>query len=113
MAGGVLAEVADHAAQGVLITQDPPGRHPAAVDARAIGPFPQPPGLLEDQVVQIDGALRWPDRVLVGAGEEKEILHEALHADGLVQDRPGQHPRISARGMGEGHLGVLPDRGDG
>ena len=89
VAGGVVAQVAQDPPQTGGVAVDPAGRHGAGVDPQA-GDAPQPPGLVEHQVVEVDRASAEPEGVLVGPGEQQQVLGQALEPEVLGQHRPGQ-----------------------
>jgi hypothetical protein len=50
--------------------------------------------------------------VVVGAGQQQQVLHQALDAEVLGQHRGGQLGGGGAVGVRQGDLGVLADGGD-
>ena len=88
VAGGVVAEVAQHPPQPGGVAVDPAGRHRGGVDPQP-GARPQPPGLVEYQVVEVDRTLPQGQGVLVGPGQQQQVLGQALEAE---SPRPARSP---------------------
>jgi hypothetical protein len=112
VAAGVVAEVAQHPPQPGGVGGDPAGRHRGGVDPQP-GRVPQPPGLLEHQVVEVDRATPQGQGLLVGPGEQQQVLGQALEPQALGEHGGGQLGGGGPAGVGQGDLGVLADAGDG
>ena len=55
--------------------------------------------------------VRLRDRALVGPGEEQQLLHEPLHARGLLEHGIGELALGQGARVRAGHLGRLADAG--
>ena len=63
----------------------------------------------EHEIVEIDRAPLEPENLLVGAGEEEQVLDEALHAKVFGEYVCGEVGGRDAFGMRERDLGLLAD----
>ena len=68
-------------------------------------------GHRQRQVVEVDVVGRLRDRAFVGPGEEQQLLHEALHARGLLEHGVGELALGQGTGVRARHLGRLADAG--
>ena len=66
----------------------------------------------EHEIVEIDRAPLEPEDLFVGAGEEEQVLDEALHTEVLGEHVLGEVGRRDAFGVRERDLGLLADRCD-
>jgi hypothetical protein len=69
-------------------------------------------GLVEHEVVEVDGSPPQPQGVLVSLGQQQQVLNEPLDTQVLGEDRGRQLRGAGAIWVGEGNFGVLADRGD-
>ena len=94
------------------IARDAAGGYGVRVD-RQRGRVAQAACLVEDEIVEVDGSGRQAQHVLVGAGQEQQIVDEMLHAEVLGEHVLGELASTTRRSrMRERDLGVLPYRRD-
>ena len=106
MTGGVLQQVAHQSVEPGRVADDLAARHPRRVDDdRADG---TEPGDRDGHgVVEVDRPVPTSRRPLVDAGQQQQVVDEALLAQALGPDHLGQVRDLGPVGVLEGHLGVL------
>ena len=92
---GVVEQVAHDPAQLGRVGPDRAGRDLGGVDDRRAG-APGPGRLLEDDRVEVDGAVVDRGCALVGGGEDEQVVDEALHLAGRTEHLAAQQRRRRA-----------------
>ena len=80
------------------------------VSTRSSVRLPEAAGLVEHEVVEVERARLQVEGVLVGAGQQQQVLDQPLDPEVLGQHRLRQLGGRRALGVGQGDLGVLADR---
>ena len=111
MAGGIVGDVADDASQRARIARDSAGGHRVGIDRQCCR-VAQTARFGEHEIVEVDGAGRQAQHVLVGPGQEQQIVDEMLDPQIIGEHVLGELARRHAPGMCERDLGVLPYRCD-
>ena len=110
--GRVLGEVDDDPTECGLVADHARGRDSGRVDPQPVVGA-QAPRLLEHEIVEIDGPPLERQGLLVGAGEQEQILDETLHAQVFGEHALGELGRRRAVRVRERDLGLLADGRDG
>ena len=98
MASGVVGDVAQDAGQRARITRDSAGGHRVGID-RQCRRVAQTARFGEHEIVEVDGAGRQAQHVLVGPGQEQQIVDEMLDPQVIGEHVLGELARRHAPGM--------------